>query len=293
MSPSLASLSTLCHERLENLFQQYLINPDYPAKDLQSAMAYGVQNGGKRIRPLLVYAVGQVFNTSGENLDAAACSIELIHSYSLIHDDLPAMDNSDLRRGKPSCHKAFNEATAILAGDALQPLAFEILANHPSTLTAQQRIEMISVLTQAAGIAGMAGGQALDMQGVNTLEDLNNMYQLKTGALLNASVRLGLIASNIDDTNIINSLNIYIQNIGLAFQIQDDLLDIQNNSEVTGKPQGLDQQNNKITYPMLLGINKTEDYITTLFTEALTAIEDIKNNSILKEIAKSLIKRQK
>lgn len=290
----LDSLFTLCHERIEKLFRTYLIEPNYPDRQLQQAMIYSIQNGGKRIRPLYVFAVGTLFDAPYENLDAAATAIELIHTYSLIHDDLPAMDNSDLRRGKPSCHKAYNEAAAILAGDALQPLAFEILAEHPSSLTEEERLKMIKVLSHASGVNGMATGQALDLAGVNSLETLDQMYQLKTGALLEASVQLGVIASKVRDAAIAEALKKHIHCIGLAFQIQDDLLDIQGDAKTTGKPQGIDASNQKITYPALLGIEQTKEKISILFERALSAIEFLGNNAeILRELAYYLLHRKK
>jgi farnesyl diphosphate synthase len=277
----LENLFEQCHNRLENMFQTYLNQPHYPSKELQEAMGYAVQNGGKRIRPSLVYIIGHLFDVPLENLDPAACAIEFIHAYSLIHDDLPAMDNSDLRRGKPSCHKAYSEATAILAGDALQPLAFEIIAIHPCTLTTQQRLNTIHILSKAAGVAGMAAGQTLDM------------YRLKTGALLVASVKAGIIASAVQDDHTSSALERYISNIGLAFQIQDDLLDVLG-SEMTGKPQHIDNTNKKITYPKLIGIEKTQEKVQQLFSSALQAIEFLGNNAeILRELAYYLLKRNK
>jgi farnesyl diphosphate synthase len=290
---TLNNLFDVCQKRLEKIFQLYLVHPCYPEKQLQQAMAYAVQNGGKRIRPSLVYATGQVFKTALDELDAPACAVELIHAYSLIHDDLPAMDNSDLRRGKPTCHKTFGEATAILAGDALQPLAFDILVTHPSGLTAQQRLSMVHILSKASGIAGMAAGQALDLAGIDSIETLEKMYELKTGALLVASVQLGIASSHETNSTLNTALLDYIQKIGLAFQIQDDLLDILASSETTGKPQGLDQTNKKITYPAIFGIPKTQEKIQQLFSSALEAIEFIGNNAeILRELAYYLLQRK-
>ena len=275
--------------RLEQSFVLYLNKPNFPAISLQKAVQYALLNGGKHIRPLLIYLTGRALNAPWENLDAAACAIELIHSYSLVHDDLPAMDNADLRRGKPSCHKAFNEALAILAGDAMQPLAFEIIAHHPSDLSAQQRIEMIAALCIASGVQGMAAGQVLDIEGVSSIESLNQMYNLKTGALLKACVTLGTIAAGIQSKEMIHSLEKFADCIGLAFQIQDDLLDAEG-SEVTGKPQGIDHSNQKITYPILLGVDQTRKIAQNLFDQAL---QEVKAFPLLTEFAYYLLQRKK
>jgi geranylgeranyl pyrophosphate synthase len=278
-----------CHQRIRNLFESYLITISSPSKLLQEAMIYGVTNGGKQIRPLLVYATGYALETNFEKLDAPAVAVELIHAYSLIHDDLPAMDNSDLRRGKPACHKAFNEWTAILAGDTLQPLAFEIIAAHPSELSPQQRIEMIKVLAHASGMNGMAGGQALDLE--NT-DDLLTLYKLKTGALLKASIELGAIAGKASP-EVMQSLQNFAENIGLAFQPQDDLLDYENSQE-TGKPQNIDVANNKKTYSMMHGVKKTHEAIEDLYANAFSVIKPLGNSfDLLKALATSLLQRKK
>jgi geranylgeranyl pyrophosphate synthase len=290
---SIHDLLNMSQQRIEKLFNLYLQNKDSPASYLKEAMFYAVSNGGKRIRPLLVYATGHYLNVEWESLDIPACAVELIHSYSLIHDDLPAMDNADLRRGKPACHKAYNEAIAILAGDALQPLAFEIIASHPAKLNSDQRIAMITQLCHASGLNGMAAGQALDINGVHTTEQLIEMYQLKTGALLNTSVRLAMIASHTGDLQQRTALNHFADNIGLGFQIQDDLLDIEN-AEIIGKPKGLDVINNKITYPYLVGVEPARLKIKSLFEKALQSIDmlDEKAN-ILRELACFLLQRKK
>lgn len=277
--------------RLEALFNHYLQAQPAVASHLQQAMAYAVLNGGKRIRPLLVYATGQAVGAPLENCDVAAAAIELIHAYSLIHDDLPAMDNADLRRGKPACHKAFDEATAILAGDALQPLAFEIIATHPASLDAQQRIAMTQVLSQASGLHGMAGGQSLDILGVHSLQELIRMYQLKTGMLLAASVSLGILASSFVEETQQAYLKTFAELIGFAFQLQDDLLDFENE---TGKPVGLDAQNQKKTYPALAGIEKTRETIQQLFNQAFTVIKPLDDKAdFLRQLTSSLLQRKK
>jgi farnesyl diphosphate synthase len=295
MTQTLTDLISICQPRIEHCFTKYLQQTKAPSSILLDAMSYGVLNGGKRIRPLLVYATGLALNTSLEELDAAACAVELIHSYSLIHDDLPAMDNADLRRGKPSCHKEYGEAMAILAGDALQALAFQVIASHPTSLTFAQRIAIILTLGEASGPLGMASGQALDITIMNnkiTLDKLLELYALKTGALLQASVKLGVICANTKDENICNALNIYAQNLGLAFQIQDDLLDMESSTTILGKPQGLDSTNNKITYPVLCGLENSKLKINELTKTALQSIEILGHQGeILRQLAEYLLQR--
>lgn len=294
MTLSINDLLTLCQQRTDQFIHLYLQKMNTPANTLKEAMSYTLANGGKRIRPLLVYATGYYLDVEWECLDVPACAIELIHSYSLIHDDLPAMDNADLRRGKPSCHKAFNEALAILAGDALQPLAFEIIASHPASLNTEQRIAMIYHLCHASGLKGMAAGQALDIQGIQTIEELIQMYSLKTGALISTSVKLGLIASHISNPEIHNKLEQFAATIGLAFQIQDDLLDIDSHAEIMGKPQGLDLMNQKNTYPLLVGIDKAHAKIQSLFAIALNILDSLGERAhILREVAYFLLQRKK
>jgi geranylgeranyl pyrophosphate synthase len=284
----------LTQERLDTLFKHYLIEQSQPAITLKESISYAAMNGGKRIRPLLVYLTNHALNGSLENADPAACAIEFIHIYSLIHDDLPAMDNSDLRRGKPSCHKVFGEAMAILAGDALQPLAFEVIAKHPCTLNATQRLEMIQILSQASGMQGMAAGQALDLTGMQTLPGLTEMYQLKTGALLSASVQLGAVSANINDKEALTCLEKFAKCIGLAFQIQDDLLDIQGETHLTGKPKGIDSTNSKITYPSLVGVELSRHKIQELFDTALDSIKFLgAQGQILRELTHHLLQREK
>lgn len=283
-----------CQSRIENLFLLYLHSNTSPASRLQEAMNYSSSNGGKRIRPLLVYATGIALGATWDSLDAPACAIELIHTYSLIHDDLPAMDNADLRRGKPSCHKAFDEALAILAGDALQPLAFEVLSSHPAPLNSTQRLFMIKTLSNASGFMGMAAGQALDIASVNTLEALKQIHALKTGALINAGVKLGMIAANNQNQHIEIALTKFSELLGLAFQIQDDLMDIESSAEITGKPQGLDAENQKITYPDILGVEETRITINDLFSRILQTIEFLGTKAdILLSLSDYILQRKK
>jgi farnesyl diphosphate synthase len=290
-SKSLPDLIKTCQSRVTTLFDFYLQKRTSPASELQRAMYYALSNGGKHLRPLLVYATGHIFDAPLENLDIPACAVELIHSYSLIHDDLPAMDNSDLRRGKLACHKAFTEAVAILAGDALQPLAYEIIATHPSPLSTTQRLNMIYLLAHASGLDGMAAGQTLDMMGVHTLTSLEQMYALKTGALFKASVKLGMLAANIKEHH---ALDAYADYIGLAFQIQDDLLDLENNSALTGKPIGLDSINNKITYPSLVGIESSQKKAQELLQNAMQTLASLgEKASLLRALTQSIFERKR
>lgn len=236
---------------------------------LHEAMRYAIFNGGKRIRPLLVYLTGKALNVDDITLDAPACAVELIHAYSLVHDDLPAMDDDDLRRGKPSCHKAFDEATAILVGDALQSLAFYVVSNNS---------KMIQTLALASGSRGMVGGQAIDIAAIGkslNIAELENMHIHKTGALIRASVKMGALACQTIDDNLLNKLDHYAKCIGLAFQIKDDILDIEANTETLGKTQGADLANDKVTYPSLLGLNGAKEMATELIEDAINSLNDL------------------
>lgn len=294
MNISLKQLMLDCQRRTHKWFDFYLKQRPSPSSQLQQAMCYATDHSGKQIRPLLVYATGIALGASLDDCDAPACAIELIHSYSLIHDDLPAMDNSDLRRGKPSCHKAYNEALAILAGDAFQPLAFEILASHPTTLNEKKRLAMIQVLSEACGSHGMVAGQALDMENISSYESLEKVHRLKTGALLTASVKLGWLASPTHNTAIESILTVFANHLGLGFQIQDDLLDRESNSETLGKPSGIDRSNKKITFADLLGIEEAHKKVKTLFTEAENQIQKLGIQAkILSELTEYIFQRKK
>ncbi|MET0227068.1 MAG: farnesyl diphosphate synthase, partial [Dokdonella sp.] len=230
-----------------------------PPVELHRAMRYAVLGGGKRLRPLLAYATGIAFGAAPEKIDAAAAAVEIIHAYSLVHDDLPAMDDDALRRGRPTCHIAFGEAMAILAGDALQALAFDVLANDPAIdVDAVTRLDMLRTLALACGSHGMAGGQAFDLAAVGQRLDateLERMHVHKTGALIRASVRLGALAAGCKDAAALTALHTYGHCIGLAFQIRDDLLDIEVATERLGKTAGKDAAANKPTYPGILGLD--------------------------------------
>ena len=264
-------------------------------QDLMKAIRYASLDGGKRIRPLLVYASATAVGAQLENADAPASAVELIHSYSLVHDDLPAMDDDDLRRGKPSVHKAFNEATAILVGDALQSLAFQLLSEANSNLSAQTKLTMIETLSKAAGTEGMTGGQAMDLDAENrsiTLDALEGIHRLKTGALIKASVRLGALCNPDTTTNQFKSLNEFANNIGLAFQMQDDILDEISNTETLGKPQGSDRDQSKTTYVSLLGAEKAQMKADELSNNAITLLEGFSSSAdALREMAGFIVKR--
>lgn len=243
-------------ERSETVLAALLPDASEEPRRLHDAMRYASLGGGKRMRPLLVYACGLSCGASEHALDHAAAAVEFIHAYSLVHDDLPAMDDDSLRRGRPTVHIAFDEATAILAGDALQTLAFEALAQAP--LDAAIRVELLATLARASGAAGMCGGQALDLAvtgGEQSLDQLKRMHALKTGALIRAAVRMGALCAGADAATLA-TLDAYASALGLAFQIRDDLLDIEGSAEALGKTPGKDAEQGKPTYPALLGVER-------------------------------------
>ena len=269
-------------------------SPESPPNLIQAAR-YSLEIGGKRIRPMLILfsarAVGVESTASG--LDHLTCAIELIHTYSLIHDDLPAMDDDDLRRGRPSLHKAYDEATAILVGDGLQARAFELLADAPG-LSAEQRIAMVKVLARAAGPAGMVGGQFIDIQATNsdmTLDDLKTMHSLKTGALIRASLALGGIAAGASAQQL-SALDEYGTHIGLAFQVVDDILDVEGDTVTLGKTQGKDSEANKPTYVKLLGLAGAKAEAGRLLQLALDALAGFGDSADhLRDLARYIVKR--
>ena len=263
---------------------------------LVEAMKYGLLLGGKRIRPFLVYATGRILGANLAHLDYAAAAIEAIHAYSLIHDDLPAMADDELRRGHKTCHIAFDEATAILAGDALQSFAFEILTDIPD-LSAQQKLALIKTLSAAAGVKGMCLGQSLDLiseQKAISLTELEHIHLNKTGALLTAALKLGFICSpHFADEALLQQLERYATAIGLAFQVQDDILDIEGNSETIGKPVGSDLNSDKSTYPKLLGLAGAKQKAQELYETALAELQNLPfDTTALYALAEFIIKRQ-
>ena len=280
--------------RVEQQLLQRLDELQLADARLAQAMQYGLLNGGKRLRPFLTYATASALGGSWEQADAAACALEMVHSYSLVHDDLPAMDDDDLRRGKPTCHIAFDEATAILAGDGLLTAAFEVLSQAP--LSVSQRLQLIQILARAAGGAGMVAGQAIDLSHVGksmTLQQLENMHRHKTGALICAAVDMGA-CSVLEQTpaDIATALGRYANAVGLAFQVQDDILDIESDTATLGKEQGADVALNKPTYPALLGLDGARQKARELVDEACDALQALPgDSSILAALAGYIIER--
>lgn len=263
---------------------------------LRDAMKYGLLLGGKRVRPFLVYATGEMLGANPQSLNYAAAAIEAIHAYSLIHDDLPAMDNDDLRRGHPTCHIAFDEATAILAGDALQSFAFDVLTQTPH-ISAEQKLALVQLLARASGAQGMCLGQSLDLISEHkqiSLDELELIHRNKTGALLIAALKLGFICSpHFADEKLEQALTQYAEAIGLAFQVQDDILDIEGDSAEIGKPVGSDLGLDKSTYPKLLGLAGAKQKAQDLYQAALSELEKIPfDTTALRELAEFIITRK-
>lgn len=285
-------------ERIEQVLDSALTNSQVPDR-LREAMRYSTLAGGKRFRALLVYGAGSALNAPLEKLDAVAAAIECIHSYSLIHDDLPAMDNDDLRRGRATSHIQFDEATAVLAGDALLTLAFELIGS--SDLNDAQARAITLKLANSAGQVGMVGGQMLDIQATEqtlNLEQLEDIHRRKTGALINASVICGALCSDQHTAEQLARLDTYANKLGLAFQVIDDILDIEGSTEELGKPNGSDTELGKATYPALLGLQASKKLAETLYKEAMASIELIGDNSespnpatLLKDLAELVVKR--
>ena len=294
----LAVFMAQCQERLERSFDQWLPPARTHPATLHEAMRYTVMGGGKRIRPMLVYAGGQATGADSQLLDRPACAVELIHAYSLIHDDLPAMDDDDLRRGKPSCHRAFGEATAILAGDALQSHAFQVLSSGPSdAVDAHTRLRMINTLALASGSRGMAGGQVIDLAATGqqlNIAELEDMHIHKTGALIRASVVLGALCGTTAGQADIDRLDHYAKCIGLAFQIRDDILDVEGEANTLGKNTGMDQRLEKSTYPALIGMQGARQRAAELHVEALDSLASFSTDADpLRWISAYIIERER
>jgi len=277
LTPMMVELIGNYQARAKQALDQRLPAADLHPCALHQAMRYAVLGGGKRIRPVLVYLSGAAVGAAPDTLDGPACAVEFIHAYSLIHDDLPAMDNDDLRHGQPTCHKAFGEALAILAGDALQALAFQVLGQDDAMVAdPATRLRMLGVLAQAAGSRGMVGGQAIDLAAVGQelgLAELENMHIHKTGALIRASVLLGALSQPKVEPAVLEQLDHYAKCIGLAFQIRDDILDVIGDAATLGKTTGADRALNKPTYPTLLGLDGAREHARMLHEEALASVQ--------------------
>lgn len=281
--------------RVEDALDRFLPPARVEPARLHEAMRYASLNGGKRIRAMLVYAAGIAMEGASDDLDAPAAAVELLHAYSLIHDDLPAMDDDALRRGRPTCHIAFDEATAILAGDALQARAFEILVTGESTLPCERRSRMVAVLAAAAGSRGMVGGQVLDMAGEHRalgLEDLGAIHRAKTGALITAAVVMGGLGSPHTDASVVTAYENFGREIGTAFQIVDDVLDETGDTRTLGKQAGADRESGKSTYPAAIGLQDSRRLARDHLQAALAALDTIPvETSSLRMIARMVVER--
>jgi farnesyl diphosphate synthase len=288
---------TDCQSRVEKALDACLPPEDAPPTLLHKAMRYSTLNGGKRIRPLLIYAAGTAIDIGLSRLDGPACAVELIHAYSLIHDDLPAMDDDCLRRGRPTCHRAFDEATAILAGDALQSLAFQVLTRHPSTTSDPAvRLHLVEALATASGSRGMAGGQALDLASEGRqleLLELENVHIHKTGALLRCCVQMATLLRPDLDPAVTRRLDRFAKCMGLAFQIRDDILDVEGDTRSLGKTGGKDAEQNKATYPSVVGLAESRAMAAQLYDQAMQELERFDGNAdLLRGIARYIVGRQ-
>lgn len=281
---------------MERTLSDLLPSPNTQPQRLHAAMRYSSLGGGKRVRPMLAFAAGLVTDADPARLKLVSAAVEFVHAYSLIHDDLPCMDNDILRRGRPTCHIEFDEATALLAGDALQALAFEIVSTHKLTDSAEIQLQMIQHFTKACGSHGMAGGQAIDLASVNktiTLPELEYMHILKTGALIRASVQLGALCGRALQANEMQHLDRYAKCVGLAFQVVDDILDCESNTEKLGKTSGKDQDANKPTYVSLMGLSPAKRFADELLTDAHAAVESFgEKANRLRQLAEFIVRRE-
>lgn len=297
MSNALSDKTKNQIEKLSDLIQNKFIDlknsfpKEYNLNEIADAMWYSLMAGGKRIRPILTLEFCRVCGGDVNNALSAACALEMIHTFSLIHDDLPCMDDDDMRRGKPSCHKAYGEAMALLAGDALLNYAYQLIADDES-ISFETRIKLISDLSKSVGVAGMIGGQVIDTTysgGFND-ETLLDMYSMKTGALLKTACKMGCIAAQAD-AHKIKSAESFAEKLGLAFQIIDDILDISGDEKLLGKPIGSDAESGKVTYASLNGIEKSREFARRLTEEALEMLDEFENNELLKELTRYLLNR--
>jgi farnesyl diphosphate synthase len=281
--------------RMEEALARHLPGAEIAPQRLHAAMRYAVLGGGKRVRPLLAFAAGEVARANADRVAVAASAVELIHAYSLVHDDMPCMDDDVLRRGKPTVHVEFDEATALLVGDSLQSLAFQLLAQYPLADDPHQQLEMVTLLAVAAGSRGMAGGQAIDLASVGkalTLPELEFMHIHKTGALIRASVMLGALCGRLAEKDIAR-LDHFAKFIGLAFQVVDDVLDAEASTATLGKTAGKDAEQNKPTYVALLGLEKARTLALELREDAVSALEPFGDKARrLREIADFIVLRK-
>ncbi len=287
----------LCQVKANTALKLHLPNPKDEPKLLHEAMCYSVLNGGKRLRASFIYALGDALGAEATALDKVVCSIEFIHAFTLIHDDLPDLDNDDLRRGSPTCHKVFGSATAILAGDALQSLAFELLAfqDSQSNITTENKLKMVYILAKSIGSYGLAAGEELDLKCIDqeiTLDELDTMYQLKTGYLLASSMQLAALAANCNEPLFLNKLSELGNIIGIAYQIHDDIIGIECDSKILGKTSAIDLTNNKPIYPSLIGMEKSKLYEAQYIEQAMECLNHLEFNSErLKELISFIISR--
>ncbi|MBL4815806.1 MAG: (2E,6E)-farnesyl diphosphate synthase [Shewanella sp.] len=286
---------TRYQQRVDSQLEMIIDSQTVTDPKLLAAIKHGALLGGKRIRPFLVYAIGDMLSIPLKKLDSCAAAIECVHAYSLIHDDLPAMDDDALRRGQPTVHVAFDEATAVLAGDALQALAFEVMCEPIDGIAPRQNLAMVRALAKASGYSGMCGGQAMDLSATNKqidLATLTQLHKLKTGALIRCAVELPMIAAQVSQAEQ-TLLMEFADAIGLAFQVQDDVLDIISSTEELGKPQGSDCESNKSTYPQLLGLAGAQATAKSLIEDALSALTKLPYNSqLIAEFARYIIERR-
>ena len=293
--PDFASFTRHVAAEVEQTLMRTLPPVDHAPARLHDAMRYASLNGGKRVRPMLVYAAGAVTNAAPERLQIVAAAIEMIHAYSLVHDDLPCMDDDVLRRGKPTCHVQFDEATALLAGDALQAQAFELMAENVLADSPAQQLKMLSQFALACGSRGMAGGQAIDLANVGkqiSLPELEHMHILKTGALIRISVLLGAQCGEALNSGAYSKLDHYAKCVGLAFQVVDDVLDCEASTEVLGKTAGKDQDANKPTYVSLLGLPQAKTFAAELLADAQNALSQFDSRADnLRQLANFIVSR--
>ncbi|HUW27868.1 MAG TPA: farnesyl diphosphate synthase [Sulfuriferula sp.] len=295
MNPDFLAWSGNLQARIETVLERLLPDPQHAPQTLHAAMRYAALGGGKRVRPLLAFAAGEVAGADPARVEIAACAVELIHAYSLVHDDLPCMDNDMLRRGKPTCHVEYGEATALLTGDGLHSLAFELLSAHTLCDTPERQLDMVKLLANAAGSRGMAGGQAIDLASVGqtlTLPELEFMHIHKTGALIRAAVLLGAYCGDALDATTLAGLDRYAKCVGLAFQVVDDILDAEAPTATLGKTAGKDAEHNKPTYVTLMGSTRAKAFAAELHHDALNALAEFDSAQRLRELADFIVQRQ-